>query len=61
MVAKIAPEKSMFTFLTSIKMEITPEQWIGQLTKINLHLGQTPQNAEQILKHLLVESGIKKE
>ena len=34
------------------------EQWIRKFRKISLHVGQTPQNAGQILKHLLVENGI---
>ena len=34
------------------------EQWIRSFRKINLHLGQTPQNAGQILKIFLVENGM---
>lgn len=37
------------------------EQWIRYFRKVNLYLGQISQNARQILKHLLVETGMEKE
>ena len=49
----------MLTFLitNNIRIKIS-EQWIRSFRKINLHLGQTPQNAGQILKNFLVENGM---